>query len=331
MKSFLGKCAGGEGFVEHGVMVCGSFSDILREAWAIRARCQRDPAYADCEFFFRGEYQSHHPSGDKSLPSLPGNAIASIFRPWNQTLLKNEHIMLNEAVRWYPNFVSPDLPTLELLSRMRHYFLPTRLLDVSLDLRFSTAMAVNPGDADRADAKDVPGFLYVYAIRRDRIKYTDSDTAAAIAAMARRRPEEIVFDGDLGFLLHAVRAERPGFAIMEGTRDQLVADLQHLWCIKPLLTTEHVRAQSGCFILFGNKEGKVALEPTYSREDFDDPRAPSYGIEQVGTIFIDGPSKGHIRDELEMIGMAEYQYYPEFTTFATAFQRQLNTKGKQHG
>ena len=99
-------------------MVCGSFSDVLREAWAIRAHCQRDPAYADCEFFFRGEYQSHHPSGDKSLPSLPGNAIASIFRPWNQTLLENEHIMLNEAVRWYPNFVSPDLPTLELLSRM---------------------------------------------------------------------------------------------------------------------------------------------------------------------------------------------------------------------
>ena len=62
-----------------------------------------------------------------------------------------------------------------------------------------------------------------------------------------------------------------------------------------------------------------------------DSRAPSYGIEQVGTIFIDGPSKSHIRDELKMIGMAEYQYYPEFTTFATAFQRQLNTKGKQHG
>lgn len=313
------------------VGVCGSFWEILRSAWDIRERYRHDPRYADCEFFFRGEYHSYRADKDSSLPSPAGNAIPGLFRPdenGDYILRDNEHIMLHEAMRRYPDFVNPGMPTMELLSRMEHYFLPTRLLNISEDLRLATAMAVIPMQSSKANVQN--GFIYVYAIRKDRIKYIDSDTATAIAAMARLAPEKLDFDGDLGYLEHEIRRERPGFAITDCLRDQLIADLQHLWCIKPLLSTEHIRAQSGCFILFGNGPRKTPLAPTYSHEDFGDPHAPSYGIELVEVIHIDGERKLHIRDELEMIGMAEYQYYTEFTKFAEVFKRQLTEKRSRH-
>ena len=314
-----------------GTRVCSSFSEILREAWDLRETYRRDTRYADCELFFRGEYCSYRTDGDSSLPSPAGNAIPGLFRPdedGSYTLRDNEHIMLHEAMRRYPDFVNPGMPTMELLSRMEHYFLPTRLLNISEDLRLATAMAVIPMQIHKKNDKN--GFIYVYAIRKSRIKYIDSDTATAIAAMARLSPDKIDFEGDLGYLAHEIRRERPGFAITDSLRNQLIADLQHLWCIKPLLTTDHIRAQSGCFILFGNGSHKQPLDPTYSHEDFNNPQAPSYGIEQIDVIHINGERKLHIRDELEMIGMAEYQYYTEFTKFAEVFKRQLTEKGGRH-
>lgn len=311
--------------------VCGSFEEILRNAWDIRERHRKAPRYADCEFFFRGEYHSYRTDGRLQNPSPAESAIPGLFRPdrdGEYVLRDNEHIMLHEAMRRYPDFVNPRMPTMELLSRMEHYFLPTRLLNISEDLRLSTAIAVIPmREEDKAPRN---GFIYVYAIREERIRYIDSDIATAIAAMARLAPNKLDFDGDLGYLEHEIRRERSGFAITDNLRDQLIADLQHLWCIKPLLSTDHIRAQSGCFILFGNGSRKTPLAPTYSHEDFNDPSAPSYGIERIGVICIDGERKHHIRDELEMLGMAEYQYYTEFTKFAEVFKRQLTEKRSHH-
>lgn len=307
------------------VGVCGSFWEILRSAWDIRERYRHDPRYADCEFFFRGEYHSYHPY-DKSLPTSPEQNIPGALR--DPRFIEYEHEMIYEAMRHYPGFIRPDLPTIELLARMQHYGASTRLLDISEDLRLATAMAVIPSNPDKRNVNTA--FVYVYAIKSDRIKYTDSDTVAAIAAMARLPPKSVDLEGDLGFLKHAIRAERPGFDIMEKSRDSLVADLQHLWCVKPLWSTERVRAQSGCFILFGNHNHKVALRPTFSHQDFTDEAAPSFGIERIEAIPIDGERKTDIRNELEMIGMSEFQYYPEFTKFAEVFKRQLTEKRSRH-
>lgn len=94
-------------------------------------------------YYFRAENKNYAPEGSSSLLSVP--ATPSLFR--DDKCRQNEHVIFNEAIRCYPQEFPAGETTFERLTRMAHFGLPTRLLDVSP--RLATAST----EADRISIK----------------------------------------------------------------------------------------------------------------------------------------------------------------------------------
>lgn len=303
---------------------CTTFWEVLREAEEIIARAKKNPRYQDCEFFFRGEYRRFKPRG-ASEPSPADQCLPSILR--KEMTRKNEKKIFYETLRRYPEFFRHDMKTIETLAKFEHYGVPTRLMNISEDLRLSTAMATIPFNSGvDSEYDEFNSFIHVYAVRRDRMKYSDSDIVTAIANAVKLDDDKIALtDKGLTCLAYEARCDRPGFsADKKWIQDRLLNDLPHVWCVKPILSTERIRLQSGCFFLFGFSDNKKSIKATFSEEDFGKESAATYGIARVGVVTIRGDKKESVSKDLRRVGMSEYQYYPELSSFARALNRRAD-------
>ncbi len=298
---------------------CTTFWEILREAEEIIARAKKNPRYRDCEFFFRGEYNRFNPYGS-SEPPPPGDAAPSLLRKteWRE----HEHEIFHEAIRHFPEFFEGDVHTIDSLAKMQHHQVLTRLMDVSGDLRLSGVMATVPFASWLAEEhNEHNAFIHIYAVKKSRIKYSDSDIVTAIANGVKIPPKHLNFK-NLNFLAYECKNDRSGFsAAPEEICEKLKNDLPHVWCVKPLMNTERIRIQSGCFFLFGFGDEKAPIKASFSPSDFEREDAASYGIERVNVITINGKSKKSVAHELsEFLGYADYQFYPGLSRFGYAYR-----------
>lgn len=304
--------------------VCRHFWEVLRAVEELVEYKKGRWHYRNCQFFFRGEYYHYPDGGDAPLPA--DRCIPSLFR--QPCLYRNERKIFYEALRRYPDAFTAGMTTFDKLATMQHYQFPTRLLDITSDVRLATAMATMPfNDVDSA-YNTFTSFVYVYAIHEDRIKYTDSDTVSMLANLARLDDEKVTLD-NLGYLSYEVERERPGFDWKE-CANQFREDLQKVWCVLPVLRNERVKLQSGAFLLFGCGDQKSILKPSFSEMDFDESATPSYGIARVGCVAIDGGCKKGIARELgDYVAMARHNFYPEMPVFAQEFQKELERREQE--
>lgn len=274
--------------------------------------------------FFRGEYHRYPNGGD--VPPPASQCIPSLFR--KPCHYKNERKIFYEALRRYPEAFTAGMTTFDMLAKMQHYQVMTRLLDITSDVRLATAMATYPFDDVPSAYNDHPAFIYVYAVHEARIRYTDSDTVSMIANLARLDDEKVSLD-DLGYLSYEVKRERPGFDWTSCAKESR-EDLQKVWCVLPVLRNERIKLQSGAFLLFGCRDRKEILKPTFSEGDFDNLEAPSGGIARIGSVTIEGESKRHVAQELgEFVAMARHNFYPEMPIYARAFQKELEEQEQE--
>ena len=303
--------------------MCTHFWQILREVEDIVDACRKRPRYKKCRFFFRGEYKRYPDGGDVPLPA--SECIPSLFR--KECHYKNERKIFYEAVRRYPDIFTPDMTTFDMLATMQHYQALTRLLDITNDVRLATAMATAPFDDVESEYNEHTAFVYVYAVKEECVKYTNSDTVAVISNLARLEDEKVRLN-NLGYLSYEVSRERPGFDWKEREGD-IRRDLQRVWCVLPIQSNERVRSQSGAFLLFGCGDGKQILKPSFSEYDVEG-ESPSEGIARVGYVAIKGNRKKAIAKELgDYVAMARHHYYPELPTYARSFLKELESKTKE--
>lgn len=57
----------------------------------------------------------------------------------------------------------------EMLARMQHYYFPTLLMDVTTNIMVALGFAIAKGVNATDDYMGVPGFVHVYAAKRDKI------------------------------------------------------------------------------------------------------------------------------------------------------------------
>lgn len=209
----------------------------------------------NCTTYFRGE-----PENFEATALQP-----SIYRKANH--LKNENHIYREMQRFNDYEFTEDKSTVDKLSRMQHYLLPTRLIDLSEDALTALYFAVE------ARTKCEDAVVYVVAIENEKIKYYDSDTVSVIANLAKLPldnadiPEKskrlIAQDAkntilksnaideyknfkSTDFLLHDIKEDKGYFSN--------IIDPRHIFSVqfvKPKLTNTRIYGQKGAFLLFG--------------------------------------------------------------------------------
>jgi len=218
-----------------------------------------------------------------------------------------ENIILRELVATHPNEFEQDRTTLEQLVRVQHYSLPTRLLDVTWNPLAGLYFAVKKGDGP-------PAQVIVFRVKKELVRFYDSDTASCIANLAHlSTAEKNAIDFNLtgpdfnrqppiDRLLQFIRVEKPHF------RSEIVpSDLRSVIVVKPKLNNKRIIAQSGAFLLFGQG---VDMEAN-----------PPRGI-SIERININGNKKTVIRDELDRMAINDSTMFPEIEKAA------LYIKGK---
>lgn len=255
-------------------------------------------------------------TAERTLASYRGHGSVdyelrpSIFR--GKSIKQNEHILLRELIAAHPEDFSGDTSALEILVRMQHYSLPTRLLDVSLNplvaLYFACEsvkkrISITKGGRRTTRTVEMDGHVIVLRVSKRQVKYFDSDTVSCVANLARlsyayksKLNTSLDIDSFNGItptkrLLHFIRQEKNGFLPEINPED-----LDSIFLVKPKQNNKRIIAQAGAFFAFGLDE-----EIT---DDNDN------GIE-LERIIISGDAKGDIRLELDKLGINEKTMFPD--------------------
>lgn len=236
----------------------------------------------DDALFYRG-----HSNRDKYKLS-PAVFRTAEEREYEPTMFRE--LLISNA----PDF-RDDHSTFEKLVRMQHYSLPTRLLDISTNPLIALYFACK-------SSPDCAGEVIRFAIKRDEMKFFDSDTVSCIANLAQLSISDknsIDFDDSNGKfnhqdpirkLLHFIKEEKPYF------RDAIIpADLKRIVCVRGKLNNTRIVSQSGAFLIFG-------LDAVL-------PEAGSAHI-KIERMTINAAAKAKIIEELDQLALNESTIFP---------------------
>ncbi|RAM61476.1 FRG domain-containing protein [Herbaspirillum rubrisubalbicans] len=239
----------------------------------------------DAEVFYRGH-------SDRRKYKL----VPSLFRQdrsGNYLYLHREDLLFRELL--VSNFVDfgTDEYTLDKLVRMQHYSLPTRLLDITSNPLIALYFACKSKDT-------IEGEVILFVIKRNNIKYFDSDTVSCLANLARlpqAEKEQIEWSGDsakfnrqqpIRRLLHFIKGEKPYF------EDRIISDhLRSVVCVKGKRTNSRISSQVGAFLLYG-------AEAVLDEE----------GNENIAVRRVAVTNKVEILKELDLLNINESTVFP---------------------
>lgn len=245
----------------------------------------------------------------------------SIFR--SPGTRENEHILLRELIAAHPEDFNADASALELLVRMQHYSLPTRLLDVTLNplvaLYFASESAKKrvllPRTGKRASL-EADGEVITFTVASRRIRYFDSDTVSVLANLARldtglkkkidTSKELEAFNEGLSIrrLIHFIRQEQ------SFEPEIIPTDLDKILLVKPKQNNRRINAQSGAFFIFGLTQ---ELE-----------ESNAFGV-KLDRLTITAGAKKDIRADLDKLGVNEKTLFPEIERAARYITGSVST------
>jgi hypothetical protein len=230
-------------------------------------------------------------------------------------LLENEDKLFKEFIIRNPDEFKGQKSTFEILTKMQHYGLPTRLLDITTNPLVGLFFAVEYDEKKENEDGD----FIIFDIPDKFIKYYDSDTVSVVSNVAKRPFKKLDIskvsrklskDEDkpkwirrfnsiphIQYLLHEIKDEKPYFShVIE--KDHL----QSIWCVKPLLNNRRIIKQDGAFLLFGIDSTKENIAG-YKSSEFEPSR---YKVK----------NKKILREQLELLGFSQDKIYPEMDTTA---------------
>lgn len=236
------------------------------------------------------------------------SCIPSLYR--NQKHVENEHRLFKESIILNCDEFLNDKLTINKLTRMQHYSLPTRLLDVTTNALLGLYFACEKVE------KEKDSVVTVFFIPKEKFKYYDSDTVSVISNLAKRekfdfpagfdkKTNEIGIESEktkyldkfnqkkeILYLLHDIKDEKPYF------KDKIVPEhLYSVVCVQPLLNNNRIRNQQGLMLVFG-------IDQTNKYK----PAKHGFKTEK---IHINGKFKSKIKNQLEMLGVTQAFVYPD--------------------
>lgn len=218
----------------------------------------------------------------------------------------------------------------EILSKMQHYGVPTRLLDVTTNALVALYFACE--DKKRTD----DGIVFVIKSNESEIKQFDSDVISILSSLPRfnyvekeemkrlaikyktrlEQKEEIFTDYEITTeneiikefndqkiikrLLHEIKKEKPAFENIINP-----CDLLNNYFFIPRKNNARIIRQSGAFMMFGLGNEEIQVDDYVNRVHDYVNRERSY------KITIDGRSKENIINQLKSFGISKGTLHPE--------------------
>lgn len=240
--------------------------------------------------FYRGEGKQH---------SL---IVPSVYR--ESGWIRHEDELFREFVLRNPDEFESENSTFEVLAKMQHYSLPTRLLDLTANPLIALYFACE----DENCKKD--GYLIALDIPDKYLKFYDSDTVSVISNIARRpvgklnvrklpkKKRKFNKTPEVQYLIHEIKHEKPYFKDLVDPRH-----IESAVCVKPKLKNRRLIKQEGAFLLFGINGKKKACANIPNKI-------------KVTRLRIPGHKKGVIKKHLEVLGLSRDKIYPEMDEVA---------------
>jgi hypothetical protein len=251
----------------------------------------------------------------------------SLFR--DGSYLRHEDVMLRELLVYNPLDFSSDMTTLDVLVRMQHHSMPTRLLDITSNPLIALYFACKGHRGGKT-----AGQVIVLKVPENDIKFFDSDTASCIANLAKltgalrgaigghlsefERFNTLPYDEDT-YLRHEFNQQEPVQKLLYYIRQERSyfidnirpLDLRRIICVRSKMNNSRILSQSGAFLLFGLNARLDA--------------AGKAGI-TIERIDIDPLSKARIVKELDLLNINESTVFPFLETSAKYIASKYKTR-----
>jgi len=292
-----------------------SIAEYLECLKDLSAKGVNGSSKAESRLYFRGEPQDYGKTAGQ-----PGIARGK----WLEN--NNESDLFRECERRLSHEFANCKSAFEKLVLMQHYFIPTRLLDVTLDPLIGLFFALyNDPKSKRKDDECEPVIL-VYEVPKESIRNYHSDVVSVISNIAvyhygdddlsvkdipnsndewdRERFNE---NDSIKHLVHEIRAEKPHFG------NWIKKDnMESIFCVHPLLDNPRIRSQQGAFLLFGIKGDKHHIATLESN------KGPEI---RMNKILIPKRAKLRLREELNLLGRTIDTIYPDWDGVSDFFLR----------
>lgn len=255
----------------------------------------------------------------------------SLFRQYKDKgpiYLKSEHNSYRELLTIEPKSFATDSSCFEVLTRMQHYSLPTRLLDISSNPLTALYFSCEGND-------NIDGEVILFSVNKSNINYYDSDKVSCLTNLAKLNEKQ---KEDLKNLIEKVKNDPSNISTLDESiyrsiekQDKVysqfihyikqeksyfeprveIDDLEKILCVKGRLNQDRIIAQSGSFLLFGLTE-KL-------NDDGDD-------IYTIKRITIKADKKSRILKELDLLKINSRTVYPSIENSSKYLKQKLENE-----
>jgi len=263
----------------------------------------------------------------------------SIYRKENENLLKNEDRVFRDIVASKPHFFNDCNTTLDMLVKMQHHGMPTRLLDLTDNPLISLFFACNDNNDGN---KEIHGEITVFNVPQEKFKYYDSDTVSVLANISKCNNtfdiSHLISDDELEILNEYYAIDERNKIdkyieniITEFNAKKSISELVHFiredkpyflpkvvpihlnnfsTVVKPKMAIDRIINQSGAFVLLGIKKTKnICADFNINTEGY-----------KQNVLIIPSVFKKGIIKELKLFNINESTVYCDFDSTAKFFK-----------
>lgn len=238
-----------------------------------------------------------HKNREESLfrgqASFGWKLLPSIYR--EDKWIENEDLMIKEMIRRFPDFLNDD-KRIEILTKLQHYGLPTRLLDLTENPLVALFFA-----CDDKNSEDEDGRIYYFSPPERDIKYTGSDLVTILSNISKMDgsfgTESLTDEKILNRFLWFLQEEKTNFKELFETNS-----ITKYCYVKTNLNNERIKSQTGSFIITG--VGKTKSDVKEICDKFEEKKI---------LFIVDRKRKKDIMDQLKLLGIYEGSIYPDLT------------------